>query len=99
MFETFIVESVILINQYKSCLYTANSVDLQLNQLFPKLYLHLLTTLHEYIGKQWAHLPLIQCLETEFSSKYINIIEIDGIYITFTDWDSFQFLCTDLVLV
>ena len=45
--------------------------------------------------------PLVfnSVLDTDFSSKYFNVIEINGIHVTFTDRDSFQYLCTDLVLI
>ena len=36
-FDIFTVRSVIFINQYNLCLYTANSIENQLNQLFPKV--------------------------------------------------------------
>ena len=88
MFEAFIENSVILKIFYQSvqsCLYTANSIDFQLNQLFPKLAFTDWLLCVSYIERQWGHLPLNQCLETEFSPKYINIIEINSIYVTFTD--------------
>ena len=75
--------------------HAANSIERQLNQLFP---IHWLLCVNN-IGKTVRPLvfnSLIQYLETEFSSKYTCILDIYHNFVVFTEQNLILLIGTDL---
>ena len=96
LFKAFIENSVILI----STIYVfVQLIQLISNSISYSPFLHYWLLHVNTLERQWGHLPLIQCFKFGFSSKYINIKEIKGIFVTFADCDSFQYSGMNLVWI